>query len=213
VTTSITQHLRRQPCSVPYLDLPSTHQRRKHTQVIFISFTWAELFGGHSCRCSWHSQPGTLAEGTQTINFGPENPVGDLMVGRRRRGMTPKLWGQVVSGVVEIVENGLNSVRREVMLWECQLLLLCWWRLDERSGPRSWLGRYPGLIECPACTREDRGTAGDGLPTCDGVANLRWSGRQQPGYDRKNKCEGNGPDRPGMGSGLQYSEWSKVTCA
>src|SRR5579859_3609339 len=134
-------------------------------RVIFVSFTCAELFGvcSYTKRCCWHSQPGTLAEGTQTLNFGPENPVRDSMVGRRRRGMTPKLGGQVVSGVVEIVENGFNSVRREVTLWECQLLLLCWWCLDERSGPRSWLGRYLGLIERAGCMREEGGTAGDGL--------------------------------------------------
>src|SRR5579859_7586357 len=53
---------------------------------------------GYSCRCSWHSQPGTLAEGTQTINFGPENPVGDLMVGRRRRGVTSKRDDAEVGG-------------------------------------------------------------------------------------------------------------------
>src|SRR5579859_7586791 len=37
-------------------------------QVIFISFTCAELFGvrSYTKRCCWHSQPGTLAEGTLT---------------------------------------------------------------------------------------------------------------------------------------------------
>jgi len=47
-------------------------------RVIFISFTCAELFGvrSYAKRYCWHSQPGTLAEGTQTLNFGPENLVG-----------------------------------------------------------------------------------------------------------------------------------------
>src|SRR5579859_7207740 len=86
-------------------------------RVIFISFTCAELFGvcSYTKRCCWHSQPGTLAEGTQTINFGPENPVGDSMVGGRRRGITPKLGGPGCEWSCWDNGNGLNSVHREVM--------------------------------------------------------------------------------------------------
>ena len=36
----------------------------------------------HQTAHCWHSQPGTLAEGTQVINFGSAN-LGDLEVGRR----------------------------------------------------------------------------------------------------------------------------------
>src|SRR5579859_1180904 len=37
VTTSITQHLSRQPCSVPYLDLPSTHQSMSKTYPNYLN--------------------------------------------------------------------------------------------------------------------------------------------------------------------------------
>src|SRR5579859_2473724 len=73
VMTSITQHLSHQPCSVPYLDLLSTHQRRKHTQIIETNWSSDRLPHCRFPQSQARRSPAPLHSKMADVNSVPHN--------------------------------------------------------------------------------------------------------------------------------------------